>query len=50
MTVGCYAQVAAVLWYLGKQRHQAVDVFQIQTIMKTLTVLNAVDTDWDFKS
>ena len=44
-TVGCCAHVAAVLRYLGYQRHQ-MDVVLSETNYCG-AVLDAADTDWD---
>ena len=43
-TVGCCARFAAVLWYLGYQRHQTGEV-----LSQTKYILDAADTDWDSK-
>ncbi|XP_062580526.1 uncharacterized protein LOC134242456 [Saccostrea cucullata] len=44
-TVGCCAHIAAVIWYLGFQRH-SVDRLLTPTDYKEF-ILDAPDTDWD---
>ena len=44
-TVGCCAHVAAVLLYLGYQRHQTDEVSSETNYCRA--VLDAADTDWD---
>ena len=44
-TIGCCAHVAAVLWYLGHQRHVA-DTISLPTD-HSRHFLNAADVDWN---